>query len=177
MKKIIIQNLKVAFFLFAILFVAGLLVFYKSFDLQTIMWTAILAGIVSLFFLITIGIYQLIYIKINKISLNDFSIQARQEETFTANKSIEETIKILKNKISDKINSYPFKYNNKLDFYKTKTGATTRSWGEIIIVKLTRIDGLHTELHILSKPVLKTTLIDYGKSSMNIQKIKEEFNQ
>lgn len=163
--------------MFAILFVVGTLVFYKSFGLETILWTAILAGIVSLFFLISMGIYQLIYIRINKIPLNDFSIEASQEATFTVDKSIGETIKILETKIPGKINSYSFKYNDKLDFYKTKTGATTRSWGEIIIVKLTRTDALHTVLHILSKPILKTTLIDYGKSSMNIQKIKEEFDQ
>jgi hypothetical protein len=177
MKKIIIQNFKVAFVLFAIQFVVGLIFFYKSFSLETVMGIAILAGITSLVFIICMGIYQLIYIKTNKISLDDFSIQATQEATFTVEKSVEDTIKTIENIIPDKINSYKFKYNNKLDFYKTKTGATIRSWGEIIIVKLTKIDNLHTQLYVLSKPIYKTTLIDFGKSSMNIEKFKLEFNQ
>jgi hypothetical protein len=177
MKKIIIQNFKVAFVLFAIQFVVGLIFFYKSFSLETVMGIAILAGITSLVFIICMGIYQLIYIKTNKISLDDFSIQATQEATFTVEKSVEDTIKTIENIIPDKINSYKFKYNNKLDFYKTKTGATIRSWGEIIIVKLTKIDNLHTQLYVLSKPIYKTTHIDFGKSSMNIEKFKLEFNQ
>ncbi len=177
MKKVIIQNLKVAFFFFAIQFVVGLIFFYKSFGLETTMWTAILAGITSLVFIICTGIYQVIYIKTNKISLDDFRIQATQDTTFTVDKSIEDTIKTLENNIPDKINSYKFKYNEKLDFYKTKTGATIRSWGEIIIVKLTKIDNLHTQLYVLSKPVYKTTLIDFGKSSMNIEKFRLVFKQ
>ena len=177
MKKLVIQNLRVSFFLFAIQFVLGLIFFYKSFGWETIMWTAILAGITTLVFIICIGIYQLIYILTNKISLDDFSIQATQEATFTVDKSVEDALKTIENIIPNKINSYKFKYDEKLDLYKTKTGATIRSWGEIILVKLTKIDSLHTQLYVLSKPIYKITLIDFGKSSMNIEKFKLVFNQ
>ena len=142
------------------------------------MWTAILAGITTLVLIICLGIYQFIYIKTNKIALDNFSIQATQEATFTVDKSLEDTIKAIENDIPDKINSYKFKYNKKLGFsYKTKTGATIRSWGEIIIVKLTKIDNLQTQLYVLSKPIFKTTVIDFGKSSMNIEKFRLEFHQ
>lgn len=177
MKKIIIQNLRVAFFLFAIQFVVGLIFFYKSFSVETVMGTAILAGITSLVFIICIGLYQLIYIKTNKISLDDFSIQATQEATFTVDKSIEETISTIENVVPENINSYKFKYNRKLDFYTTKTGTSIRSFGETIIVKLTKIDNLKTQLYVLSKPIYKTTLIDFGKSSVNIEKFRMSFNQ
>ncbi len=180
MKKIIAQNLRVTLFVFIALFVIGLIAFsiafYQGFSWETIKWTAILAGIVSLFFLICMAIYEVIYIKTNKISLNDFNIQATHEATFTVDKSIEDTKNTVENIIPDKINAYKFKYNNKLDFYKTKTGATIRSWGETII-KLTKIDNLKTKIYIESKPVYKATLINFGKSSMNIEKIKLEFNQ
>lgn len=177
MKKLIIQNLRIAFIIFAIFFVAGLLFFYKNFSIENTMWTAILAGIISLVLVIPMLIYQMIYIKTNKIPVNDFSITATQEATFTVDKSVENTLKMIENDIPSKINSYPFKYNEKLGLYKTKTGATIRSWGEIILVKLTKIDSLHTQLNVLSKPVYKTTLIDFGKSSMNIEKFRKEFNQ
>lgn len=177
MKKFILQNLKVALFLFAILFVIGLIAFYQSFSWETTKWTALLAGIISLFFIGCMTIYELIYIKANKISLNDFKIQAIQEATFTVDKSIEDTKEIVENILPDKINAYKFKYNNKLDFYKTRTGASVRSWGEAIIIKLTSIDNLRTKIYAESKPVYKATLIDFGKSSLNIEKIKSEFSQ
>lgn len=175
MKKIIIQNLRVAFILFALQFFVAMLFFYKNLSLQTILGIVILAGITSVAFILCISIYQIIYIKTHKISLNDFSIQAKQEATFTINKSAADTIRIMENAIPDEINAYQFKYNKNLDFYTTKTGATLRSWGEIIMVKLNRIDPLHTQLYVLSKPVYKLTLIDWGKSSMNIEKFKSAF--
>ena len=75
------------------------------------------------------AIYQFIYIKSHKIALNDFSIQAKQETTFIVEESIEETENTLENIVLDRINSYKFKYNKKLDFYKSKTEASIRSWG------------------------------------------------
>ncbi len=175
MKKIIIQNLRVALILFAIQFFMAVLFSYKYFSLQTILGIVILAGITSVAFILCIVIYQIIYIKTHKISLNDFSIQAKQEATFTINKSEADTIRIMENNIPDEINAYQFKYNKKLHFYTTKTGATLRSWGETILVKLNRIDPEHTQLYVLSKPVYKLTLVDFGKSAINIEKFKSAF--
>lgn len=125
--------------------------------------------------MICMALYQFFYIKSHKISLNDFSIQAKQEATFTVDKTLGETRNTLENFIPGKINSHKFKYNKKLDFYKSKTGAGIRSWGEIIIVKLTELSDSKTQLYVLSEPVYKTTLIDFGKSSTNIEKIKSVF--
>lgn len=176
MKKIIIQNLKVTFSFFVILLITGLIIFYKYFGLETTISIAIVAAIASLVLIISMGIYQLVYIKPNKISLDGFSILATQEATFTVDESEEEALKTIENNIPEKINAYPFKYNHKLDFYKTKTGATLRSWGENIIVKLTKIDDLHTQLYVQSRHIFKITLIDFGKSSMNIEKFKLAFS-
>jgi len=49
--------------------------------------------------------------------------------------------------------------------------------GEVILVKLTSIDDLHTQINVLGKPVNKTTLNDFGKSSMNIEKLRSAFHQ
>ncbi len=176
MKKLIIQNLRITLFCFALLFVLGLVIFYKNLGWETVEWTSLFSAIISLFLIICMGIYQFIYIKSNKISLSDFNIQATQESTFTVNESEKDTANTIQNVLPLKINAYKFKYNDKLHFFKTKTGATIRSFGETIIIKLTKIDNTHTQLYVLSKPVYKTTLIDFGKSSVNIEKIKQAFN-
>ena len=131
MKKFILQNLRIVSFLFAILFVIGLISFYKSFGWETIMWTAFLSGIISLFFIICMVIYELIYIKTNKISLDGFNIQATQETTFTVDKSIEATKNTIENIIPDKINAYHVKYNNKLDYY---TGFIFIIFGTLMVI-------------------------------------------
>jgi len=175
MKKIIFQNLKLAFFLFLIQFIVAVILLHWVSGIATVTDVAILAAITTLAFIICMAIYQFIYIKSHKIALDDFSIQAKQETTFIVEGSIEEIENTLENIIPDRINSYKFKYNKKLDFYKSKTAASIRSWGEIIIVKLTKLSDSKTQLYVLSEPVYKTTLIDFGKSSMNIERIKSAF--
>ena len=177
MKKIVLQNIRVGLFLFSVQFFVALFFFFYIFKIATVFDVAILVVITTLLFMICMAIYQLVYIKSHKISLTDFSIQARQEATFNVDKTVGETLNTLENVIPKKINSYKFKFNEKLDYYKSKTGASINSWGEIIIVKLTKISESKTQLYVLSEPVYKTTLVDFGKSSMNIEKIKSAFNQ
>jgi len=177
MKKIVIQNLKVAFFFFAVQFIVGLIFLYRNFNYETVIWTAIISGTTTLVFTIIMGLYQAVYIKTHKISIKDFDIRPTQSVTFSIDKSIEETVQIIENIIPDKINSYKFKYDKEKGFYKAKTGATIRSWGEIIIIKLKKLENNKTHLSVISKSLLKTTLIDYGKSSLNIQKIKLAFDK
>jgi hypothetical protein len=177
MKKIVIQNLKVAFFIFAVQFIVGLIFLYRNFNYETVIWTAIISGTTTLVFTIIMGLYQSVYIKTHKISIKDFDIRPTQSVTFSIDKTIEETVQIIENIIPDKINSYKFKYDKEKGFYKAKTAATIRSWGEIIIIKLKKLENNKTHLSVISKSLLKTTLIDYGKSSLNIQKIKLAFDK
>jgi hypothetical protein len=145
--------------------------------METILWTAIMTGSTTLVLTLIMGLYQALYIKKHKISLDDFDIKPTQSATFTVDKTIEDTKDIIENVLPYKVNSYKFKYDREQGLYKAKTGATLRSWGEIIVIKLVQLDNYKTQLSVLSKPLLKTTLIDYGKSSMNIQKIKLAFDQ
>ena len=177
MKKIIQQNLRVALFLFSVQFVVAIIFLFWIFRIATLTDVILLSAITTLAFMICMSLYQFFYIKSHKISLNDFSIRAKQEATFTVDKTLGETKNTIENIIPGKINSFKFRYNKKLDFYKSKTGASIRSWGENVIVKLTKISESKTQLYVLSEPVYKTTLVDFGKSSMNIEKIKSAFDQ
>jgi hypothetical protein len=55
-------------------------------------------------------------------------------------------------------------------YVKAKTGFTWKSFGEEIIVVLEKSDA-STIIKINSKPLVKTTIVDYGKNSENVQKI------
>jgi len=177
MKKIIIQNLKVAFAFFSFLFIVGLILQFQNVNSETIIWTAKITATITLSLTIFMGLYQVLFIKKYKISLNDFDIRPTQNATFIIDKTIEDTKEIIENIIPSKINSSRFKFDNEQGIYKAKTRTTIRSWGEIIIIKLTQFDNCKTQLSVLSKSTLRTTLIDYGKSSLNIHKIKLALEQ
>lgn len=178
MKRIILQNLKVAFFFFAFLFIVsvGTQFLFNKFNPETLSSAALTSTVITIVFSLLMGLYQYISIKKNKISLADFSISPKQSASFIVDKDIAETQEIIENILPYKLNSCKFSYNTENEIFNTKTRATMRSWGEIIAIKLTPI-GSKTQLSVFSRPVLKTTLIDYGKSSLNIKKIRAAFEQ
>ena len=51
-----------------------------------------------------------------------------------------------------------------------KTGVSWKSWGELITFKIEK-NGEKVKIKVKSEPVLKTTLIDYGKNFENVEKI------
>jgi hypothetical protein len=175
MKRLMIQNFKVGLFFFAIQLFVGLIFLYKSFNQATVIGTALISCVTTLVFLFVIAVIQVIYMKNNEISLNDFDIKPTQKTIFSVDKTYEETLAIIQNTIPEKIKSYQFKYDTEQDVYKARTGASILSWGEEIIIKITKLDNFKIQLSVLSKSLLKTTLTDYGKSSTNIKKIKLAF--
>ncbi len=54
-----------------------------------------------------------------------------------------------------------------------KTGISWKSWGEIIKIVLKNRSETGFEYQITSYPKLKTSLVDYGKSIENINRIEE----
>lgn len=59
----------------------------------------------------------------------------------------------------------------KLELLELKPG----SWGEKVSIKLTVLDNLKTEITNSSKPLLPTTIIDYGINFNNVKNIKLYF--
>ena len=103
MKKIILQNLRVGLFLFSVQFVVAIIFLFWIFHIATLIDVIILSAITTLAFMICMALYQFFYIKGHKISLNDFSIQAKQEVTFTVDKTFGETKNTIENIIPGKI--------------------------------------------------------------------------
>jgi hypothetical protein len=51
------------------------------------------------------------------------------------------------------------------------TGMTWKSWGEVISFDVHKTDNNRIQIIISSKPVLPTTLVDYGKNLENVERI------
>ena len=58
-----------------------------------------------------------------------------------------------------------------------RAGISISSWGEAIEFQLKEIDADQTEIQFSSRPVLRTTLIDYGKNLRNIELLEEFLNK
>lgn len=70
------------------------------------------------------------------------------------------------------INAKIISENNKnAGFLKAKTPLTFWSWGEIIEIKVSAIDEKTSQVLVTSSPSVKTTLVDYGKNTENVEKI------
>ncbi|MBM7603737.1 hypothetical protein JOC75_001710 [Metabacillus crassostreae] len=52
-----------------------------------------------------------------------------------------------------------------------RTGINWKTWGDIIEIVVEDIDANHTRVFIQSRPVVPTTLVDYGKNYENIKRI------
>jgi hypothetical protein len=50
-------------------------------------------------------------------------------------------------------------------------GMTWKTWGDRISFRISKIDGSKTEVEVSSRPIVKTTLVDYGKNLENIERI------
>jgi hypothetical protein len=52
---------------------------------------------------------------------------------------------------------------------RARTGTTWASWGENVTVELhPALDGRSTEVVLQSRPVMRATLVDYGKGRSNV---------
>ena len=51
------------------------------------------------------------------------------------------------------------------------------SWGEELEIKIEQITPDRCLINLSSKPILSTTLVDYGKNKRNIKKLVQIFNK
>ncbi len=58
-----------------------------------------------------------------------------------------------------------------------RTGVSWRSWGDEIAFQLYSEEGTSTRVEITSRPVVRTTLVDFGKNLENVEKIAEFLRQ
>jgi len=68
--------------------------------------------------------------------------------------------------------------NNSLQNYITACTSTSwKSWGDDIRIDVVPIDETNTQIKIICRPALKTTLVDYGKNYENAEKLMSLINE
>ena len=51
---------------------------------------------------------------------------------------------------------------------EVRTGISFRSWGEKLTIEIERVGLNKTKIRVTSKPLVPTTIIDYGKNNENV---------
>ena len=98
-----------------------------------------------------------------------------EHSKFEVDLSIEEAVSQLNKKLEIKgwrrvLNS------NSHDNIRFKIKTSFKSWGEILSIKISKVNSDKSNIEVTSKPILFTTLLDYGKNRKNVNKVKEVFN-
>jgi hypothetical protein len=52
-----------------------------------------------------------------------------------------------------------------------KTKGSLQSWGELVTVKVSRVDDSQSSIRVRSEPKVKATKIDYGKGVENVEAV------
>ncbi len=52
-----------------------------------------------------------------------------------------------------------------------RAGMTWKTWGDVVSFDVRKIDSDRTQIEVSSRPVVRTTLVDYGKNLENVEKI------
>lgn len=60
-----------------------------------------------------------------------------------------------------------------MEKFMLKAGITWKTFGDEIRFILNKLDEDHTEVEFSSRPLLRTTLADYGKNLQNVQMIED----
>lgn len=179
MKKVIIQyfvnqNLKSTFIFFVFNFIFQFF-HYKGINSETILLDTKYSVVSALVYFITYGILLYKFIKRREILMNDPINILIPSVTFTADKTIDKTVEIIDNIIPYKIKANKFKYDIKQGIYWTKTRDTFRSWGNLVVIKLTQLDNDKTQLLVYDISSIMSPFKNNSICSMNIQQIKLAF--
>ena len=172
MKKnlFIFLKITVVIFLFQLFF--GLIFMLNHFEIYSLLSSIPFELIASLFFVSVLVLIQTIYLKAYKQSLKDLDLNPIQKDSITVDYSKEKLINLISHELPYKLKSSNFIYDLEKDIYTASTGATMRSWGEKIILRIKENELNITTISILSKPSFPLTLFDYGKSQNNMRVIK-----
>lgn len=131
----------------------------------------------TLLFILFIVLYQVIFAKLNNIPIKDLDVNSSQSTTFEVDMSIDGAREAIENVLPVQLNARKFTYGAESNTFKARTRATLQSWGEVIEIGLTDVGNSKTQVSVFSRPVLKTTLIDFGKSALNIHKVRLAFDR
>lgn len=162
--KFLLKIFIVTALLFGIMLVIPELFSNQKIEIKEISIKALIFGLLMT---IILGLLQMVKMKKNGIrNASDLDFKVSQKSTFTS--------KLTLNEIFDELKTKYKSINLTSEKIIIRTSISLYSWGENI--EITKGSTNDFEYEITSKPQLPTTLIDYGKNSENILKIKKIIN-
>lgn len=114
-------------------------------------------------------------LKRRKIPFEDFESALKVSDEIVVSRNIEEIKSIISTDFISRFKKIFKKIKTNNNAYLIKTKMTIQSFGEQIDLRLEKLHQNETKIIISSKPVVKGTLIDYGKNKENIKKIEQYF--
>lgn len=126
---------------------------------------------------ILIGVFMsLILVSFHWYNIKKIGVENSNDDNFGVNQTRTIETKLDKNELIDKLKLDPTTGKMKMTDIENgvllKTGMSTKSWGEEIKIILTSNKESIFKYQVSSRPKLKTTIVDYGKSLENINKIE-----
>jgi len=138
-----------------------------AFDLRKFLFSFVFFG--GLMSLILVGLHRYQLKRKGVDNLDDGALSVAQKTQIQTTLSREEIIDRLKR--DPRIGKMVLKADG--DMIELDSGATWRSWGERILLKIHQHDGNTLLVEIQSKPKVFTTVVDYGKNKDNVDLITE----
>lgn len=168
MKAIIKLYLK-AFLLITINYFTLIMLFGSADDFELILWEKItMSLLIGAFMSIILVSFHWYNLKKDLVKITDDNVGVNQTRTIET--------KLDKNELIDKLKLDPTTGKMKMTDIENgvllKTGMSTKSWGEEIKIILTSNKNSIFKYQVSSSPKLITTIVDYGKSIENINKIE-----
>lgn len=139
----------------------------NGFDVFYVLSTSILLGLVMSFIFVALQVDQLKRLGVHEFSERTLSVD--QEKTFLS--------KLTKQKVIERISIDPhfskMKITKTIDGLILKTPVSMKSFGEVIHITIKGQSNQQIELHITSRPKIKTTMVDLAKNLENITLLYE----
>lgn len=170
MKSIILFYIKVFFMmgiLFGLLFIPLDLISGKGFELNRFLFNVIAYGGPMSLFLGTIHILGVRHLGINTFTTSVLNV--KQKLNVLSKLSIQDLANILKSDTTFKKVSL----SENGETVILKTGMSWKSYGENITIHALTQSNFGTEYEIVSKPIVRTILLDYGKNLQNVMRVEK----
>ncbi|MBK9980886.1 MAG: hypothetical protein IPP15_00435 [Saprospiraceae bacterium] len=156
--------------LFGLLMLLSYLLVGEGFDFKHVILRAAYFGVFMSFVLGTFHIGRIVMKGAGKLTSDNLSV--RHKEQIQSGLDFQKLLNAIKT--DPVLNKMEIQQGENM--VTLKSGLNWFSWGERILINVKAAHNSLTTYEISSEPVLKTTLVDYGKNLENINRIEKILN-
>lgn len=140
---------------------------FLMFDGVSLSESIVTGFLFGLFIAVTLGIIDYLF---RRSSGGKIGGRVKQQQEIIIQRPFNETVNLCRKSI-EKYNGKKLTTDPTEGIIQGRIGVSWQSWGEKIMIKLDELNSEETVVTITSKPLLPTTVIDYGKNKRNITRL------